>query len=49
MAQEIRKERITKKEFYAQGGFSNAKLFCLQSRGGAWRYYINHSFGVIEP
>jgi len=48
MAQDIRKERITKKEFYAQGGFSNAKLFRLQSRGGAWRYYINHSFGVTE-
>lgn len=48
MAQEIRKERITKKEFYAQGGFSNARLFRLQSRGGAWRYYINHSFGVIK-
>ena len=49
MAQDIRKERITKKEFYAQGGFSNPHLFRLQSHGGAWRYYINHSFGVIAP
>lgn len=39
MKQEIRKERITKREFYALGGFSNSQLFRLQSRGGAWRYY----------
>ena len=48
MAQDIRKERITKKEFYALGGFSNSRLFRQQSRGGAWRYYINYSFRVIE-
>lgn len=39
MAQKIRKERITKKEFYDRGGFANSALFRLQSRGGAWRYY----------
>lgn len=39
MAQKIRKERITKAEFYALGGFANSQLFRLQSRGGAWRYY----------
>lgn len=39
MAQKIRKERITKVEFYALGGFANSDLFRLQSRGGAWRYY----------
>lgn len=39
MAQQIRKERITKVEFYRLGGFSNSQLFRLQSRGGAWRYY----------
>jgi hypothetical protein len=37
--QQIRKERITKVEFYRLGGFSNSQLFRLQSRGGAWRYY----------
>lgn len=34
-----RKERITKKEWYALGGFANRDLFRKQSRGGAWRYY----------
>jgi hypothetical protein len=41
MTQKIRKERITKREFYDRGGFENSNLFRLQSRGGAWRYYIN--------
>jgi hypothetical protein len=41
MAQKIRKERITKAEFYERGGFANSTLFRLQSRGGAWRYYVN--------
>jgi hypothetical protein len=41
MSQKIRKERITKVDFYARGGFSNPSLFRLQSRGGAWRYYVN--------
>jgi hypothetical protein len=45
--QQTKKERITKEEFRALGGLSNPKLFRLQSRGGAWRYYINHSFGVV--
>ena len=39
MAQEIRKERITKKEWFALGGFTNSEIFRKQSRGGAWRYY----------
>lgn len=37
MAQRERKERITKKEWYALGGFANRDLFRKQSRGGAWR------------
>jgi hypothetical protein len=41
MAQKVRKERITKKEFYDRGGFANSSLFRLQTRGGSWRYYIN--------
>lgn len=41
MAQKIRKKRITKKEWYDLGGFANSALFRQQSRGGAWRYYIN--------
>ena len=39
MTQKIRKERITKKEFYDLGGFANSALFRQQSRSGAWRYY----------
>lgn len=39
MRQTVRKERITKAEFYRLGGFANSELFRLQSRGGAWRYY----------
>ena len=35
----VRKERLTKQEFHAAGGFDNEQLFRLQSRGGAWRYY----------
>lgn len=41
MAQKVRKERITKDEFYKRGGFSNSALFRQQSRGGAWRYYVS--------
>lgn len=41
MKQAIRKERITKREWYDRGGFANSALFRLQSRGGAWRYYVN--------
>lgn len=40
MAQKMKKERVTKVEWYDLGGFENSKLFRLQSRGGAWRYYI---------
>ena len=32
MAQKVRKERITKKEWYARGGFANSDLFRQQSR-----------------
>lgn len=41
MSQKIRKERITKADWYARGGLANSALFRQQSRGGAWRYYIN--------
>lgn len=40
MAQKIRKERITKAEWQERGGADNPTLFRLQSRGGAWRYYV---------
>jgi len=39
MTQKIRKERITKAEWYDLGGFEHPALFRQQSRGGAWRYY----------
>lgn len=41
MAQKTRKERITKDEWHKRGGFKNPALFRLQSRGGAWRYYVS--------
>lgn len=41
MAQKVRKERLTKREWYDLGGFANSALFRQQSRGGAWRYYRN--------
>jgi hypothetical protein len=41
MSQKIRKERITKVEFHRRGGFANSALFRQQTRGGAWRYYVN--------
>lgn len=41
MRQTMRKQRITKADWYARGGFANSALFRLQSRGGAWRYYVN--------
>lgn len=46
--QKERKKHITKKEFYALGGFANSELFRKQSRGGAWRYYksLDHSTDV---
>lgn len=39
MCQKVRKERMTKIEWYALGGENNPVLFRQQSRGGAWRYY----------
>jgi hypothetical protein len=36
---EWKKERITKVEFHAAGGFDNERLFRLKSRSGGWRYY----------
>lgn len=41
MRQKIRKERITKREWYDRGGFANSALFRQQSKGGAWRYYVD--------
>lgn len=41
MSQKIRKERITKIEFHKRGGMKNPALFRSQTRGGAWRYYVN--------
>jgi hypothetical protein len=41
VAQKTRKQRITKVEWYERGAFANSSLFRQQSRGGAWRYYVN--------
>lgn len=32
-------ERMTKKAWYAAGGFRNPALFRRQAKGGAWRYF----------
>lgn len=39
MAQRIRKEGLTKREWQALGGLRNSDLFRTQTRGGAWRYW----------
>lgn len=31
--------RITKTEWYDQGGLANSRLWRRQKRGGAWQYY----------
>lgn len=48
MAQTTRKERITKKQWYALGGFATPGLFRKQSRGGAWRYYRSLEAGELN-
>lgn len=35
-------EQITKKAFYAAGGFSNSRCVRVQ-RGKCWAYYFRHS------
>lgn len=35
------KIRITKKEWYAKGGFKNSNLWRIQSSNGGWKYYEN--------
>lgn len=32
--------RITKREWYALGGFANASLYRKQAKRGAWQYYM---------
>jgi len=32
-------KKITKKEFYRGGAFSNPKLFRKATKRGAWKYY----------
>ena len=36
-------ERISKKEFYNSGGFSNSKLYRRQVKSGGWKYYRIHN------
>jgi hypothetical protein len=31
--------RLSKKEWYAKGGFTNSKLFRQQQKNGGWRYF----------
>ena len=31
--------RITKREWYAKGGFANSKLWRRQANNGAWQYF----------
>lgn len=32
--------RITKREWYKLGGFSNSKLYRKADKRGVWRYYM---------
>lgn len=32
-------KRITKKEWYARGGFKNPRCWRRQAKNGAWRYF----------
>jgi len=32
--------RVSKKEWYARGGFANSLCYRKQSKWGGWRYYI---------
>lgn len=34
------KEQVTKREWYAAGGFKNPNCYRKQSKGGGWKYYI---------
>lgn len=36
----VGRTRITKREFYDMGGFSNPRLFRRQRKSGAWQYYM---------
>ena len=33
--------RISKREWYALGGFANSRLWRRQRKNGAWVYYMN--------
>jgi len=32
-------QKLTKREWYDRGGFTNPKLFRRQPKGGGWEYY----------
>jgi len=34
-------ERISKRDFYRNGGFANTRLF-RRMRSGSWQYFFNH-------
>lgn len=33
--------RVTKREWYHAGGFTNSRCWRRQSKSGAWQYFIN--------
>ncbi len=35
--------RITRREFYALGGFSHSRLFRKATKTGAWMYFMDTS------
>lgn len=43
MARLIGSTRISKREFYRVGGFSNPLCWRRQKRGGAWQYFYRRS------
>lgn len=36
-------EKISKREFYALGGFANSALFRKADSRGEWRHYMDHT------
>jgi hypothetical protein len=35
-------ERVTKRTWYASGGFRNPRCFRRQRKGGGWQYFYRH-------
>lgn len=36
-------EKLSKRDWYARGGFTNSDLFRKATKTGAWQYYRSHT------